>query len=298
MSPRTWGWTPTGVRRRGRTGDVPTHVGVDRQQGRQGHEKARCPHARGGGPLPCRDGCGWRRMSPRTWGWTTGHQVGRSAVPDVPTHVGVDRLRPRRLRGRRRCPHARGGGPTATCLIVTTLSMSPRTWGWTGGGDGMTRLTPDVPTHVGVDRSACRGTRPAGRCPHARGGGPFLQALDDGAVLMSPRTWGWTVERPDIADEYVGCPHARGGGPRRRKPSAPSTSMSPRTWGWTRRIPLDSPWRADVPTHVGVDRWEHDRPADVAGCPHARGGGPVVTIAFAVSGSMSPRTWGWTGCAG
>ena len=155
MSPRTWGWTAMAVGRAGVRVDVPTHVGVDRQQGRQGHEKARCPHARGGGPLPCRDGCGWRRMSPRTWGWTTGHQVGRSAVPDVPTHVGVDRLRPRRLRGRRRCPHARGGGPTATCLIVTTLSMSPRTWGWTGGGDGMTRLTPDVPTHVGVDRS-CR----------------------------------------------------------------------------------------------------------------------------------------------
>ena len=49
----------------------------------------------------------------------------------LPTHVGMDRLRPQL--GERRCdaPHARGDGPALSAALKYALLCSPRTWGWT-----------------------------------------------------------------------------------------------------------------------------------------------------------------------
>ena len=51
---------------------------------------------------------------------------------------------------------------------------------------------------------------------------------------------------------------------------------SPRAWGWT----------ADDFAELGIGENR----------PHARGGGPVVTMLIAFFFASSPRAWGWTGC--
>src|SRR5688572_12506985 len=108
--------------------------------------------------------------SPRTWGWTQPQTDGGDPAVDVPTHVGVDRTGRGPHRGRRRRPHARGGGPLPKAQVDALGKTSPRTWGWTvawrhvGLGDG------DVPTHVGVDLQSRHGPIPGARRPHARGG--------------------------------------------------------------------------------------------------------------------------------
>ena len=57
---------------------------------------------------------------------------------------------------------------------------------------------------------------------------------------------------------------------------------------------IDSPERAVVPTHVGVDRACTLVSVMSTGCPHARGGGPSPIAETSRPGRLSPRTWGWT----
>ena len=151
MSPRTWGWTEGRDLTADESTDVPTHVGVDRQAGQAAGPLERCPHARGGGPGAVRVGDTVWRMSPRTWGWTDGAVVEGPQELDVPTHVGVDRRRSPSGIARRRCPHARGGGPPVWTDDGLCVEMSPRTWGWTTRLIGRPTESDDVPTHVGVD---------------------------------------------------------------------------------------------------------------------------------------------------
>ena len=90
MSPRTWGWTWCSEFCRMVSGDVPTHVGVDRNRCADGSSRSGCPHARGGGPNIVVRGDIVSAMSPRTWGWTGVDRRPTTVVDDVPTHVGVD----------------------------------------------------------------------------------------------------------------------------------------------------------------------------------------------------------------
>ncbi|GEM_PF-1003714 len=314
MSPRTWGWTAT-TSPNGPTGrDVPTHVGVDRNNVTKWSYWTRCPHARGGGPGSPPPRTGHSPMSPRTWGWTVPDGVAKRLGADVPTHVGVDPWRCVRSTGSSRCPHARGGGPPLDHDVEGIAEMSPRTWGWTPCRDPARPHRRDVPTHVGVDpERGVQWLRDPG-CPHARGGGP---TTPDGTVYdssMSPRTWGWTVQiSPDESQfldvpTHVGvdpaaspehrpahrCPHARGGGPSMPRITGLEPRMSPRTWGWTPGPVVGGPVSVDVPTHVGVDLSSGVRSGWWVRCPHARGGGPVSMPRGRRRNTMSPRTWGWT----
>ena len=70
----------------------------------------RCPHTRGGEPLPL--------------------QVGQGQVLVVPTPVGVNRsaLEVATRQGGR-CPHTRGGEPVRTALNRQAKELSPHPWG-------------------------------------------------------------------------------------------------------------------------------------------------------------------------
>ena len=70
--------------------------------------------------------------------------------------------------------------------------------------------------------------------------------------------------------------------------------MSPRTWGWTHRAILRRVHDGVVPTHVGVDPLMATTTSPGPCCPHARGGGPSGPGPEALTGALSPRTWGWT----
>ncbi len=197
---------------------------------------------------------------------------------------------------------------------MSPTRLSPRTWGWTENSSWLKGFSTVVPTHVGVDRcQGGQGRRP-GCCPHARGGGPRPRSRRPPRALLSPRTWGWTSDvrrgvRPrrvvpthvgvdrvgqSRARRTTGCPHARGGGPRRFRSGVGGSSLSPRTWGWTERGTVGVLVGGVVPTHVGVDRSPRATGCRAACCPHARGGGPSLTVTWCLLTMLSPRTWGWT----
>ena len=192
----------------------------------------------------------------------------------VPTHVGVDRPPAGSGPGRRRRPHARGGGPAYHLSHHLPRSSSPRTWGWTGIDLRASADAYVVPTHVGVDRERPPQYAETPCRPHARGGGPGYRFGSDKPNPSSPRTWGWTeaddygpvlrrvvpthvgVDRRQDRPHYrwLSRPHARGGGPYTVGTSTRSDSSSPRTWGWTVLNTIVLIGRLVVPTHVGVDR--------------------------------------------
>jgi len=192
LSPRTWGWTVRAQPAHRFGVVVPTHVGVDPAVAFSTCSSRCCPHARGGGPFPRGWAPGERRLSPRTWGWTSSLRRPRLRRRVVPTHVGVDPVSSPSRASRRSCPHARGGGPGDIAVSISLGSLSPRTWGWTRHTDVSICHVLVVPTHVGVDRRWRSGWSRCPCCPHARGGGPRAREKMQLVVTLSPRTWGWT----------------------------------------------------------------------------------------------------------
>ena len=135
--------------------------------------------------------------------------------------------------------------------------------------------------------------------------------------MLSPRTWGCTVQRRGdlechvVVPTHVGvyrdrsevrycnasCPHARGGVPVIARIPRDVRSLSPRTWGCTAPIPRGACSIGVVPTHVGVYRQPPHVRTVFRCCPHARGGAPCYDRSEVEQLHSSPRTWGCTGCA-
>src|SRR5690606_9851392 len=116
-------------------------------------------------------------FSPRAWGWT-GYAWGTGQLqPVLPTRVGVDRSVRRVIVGRGGSPHARGGGPEADQSRPRPSAFSPRAWGWTALRNTQPRLLAVLPTRVGVDRPRSAGAGEMPSSPHARGGGPLINAV-------------------------------------------------------------------------------------------------------------------------
>ncbi len=151
---------------------VPTPVGMDlRQRNLTTCTKQLSPRRWGWTIRRC---CLRRPLglSPRLWGWTGAYPFSCHIGHVVPTPVGMDRLNVEPIRLRGRCPHACGDGPLAPEPMVMRLccphacgdgpqlqrssvarmTLSPRLWGWTGGGRDHNGIGVVVPTPVGMDR--------------------------------------------------------------------------------------------------------------------------------------------------
>ncbi len=232
----------------------------------------------------------------------------------LPTPVGVDRRRSRRLRWPRSAPHARGGGPYEWLYIhrdgpcsprpwgwtqsqrttSPSCKCSPRPWGWTAWACMPHPTMPVLPTPVGVDREWAVNLARSPRAPHARGGGPSGHEIPPLTSSCSPRPWGWTGSgepgpaRPGVLPTPVGvdrtcsgfssprscAPHARGGGPRLASDRAAYLTCSPRPWGWT-VWPVERAW---------VER-----------CSPRPWGWTGDTPVYRQIAAVLPRPWGWTG---
>ena len=115
-----------------------------------------------------------------------------------------------------------------------------------------------------------------GNCPHTRGGVPEGGKLRKKTVILSPHTWGCTVEVTKMKTEvmivptHVGvyrtqasangftshCPHTRGGVPSKTILFIKLIRLSPHTWGCTDIYFQFGYITRIVPTHVGVYRIE------------------------------------------
>ena len=252
------------------------------------------PHARGGAP-PCEwtyDRC--CSSSPRTWGCT---------VP------ATDRERDHEPH-----PHARGGAPDWDVAFIVEPLSSPRTWGCTGSRASDRRISPLIPTHVGVHRwGNDRPHRPQPH-PHARGGAPSSLEVALETLASSPRTWGCTAILPldnrgvGLIPTHVGVhrrghrreqasgphPHARGGAPEPPSSIPPPPPSSPRTWGCTAEHIEVKHVVLLIPTHVGVHRRRAGSGRRSSPHPHARGGAPLARFRAQQLQRSSPRTWGCT----
>jgi len=89
-------------------------------------------------------------------------------------------------------------------------------------------------------------------------------------------------------------PHASGDGPQVPPDGIADPQCSPREWGWT-AIPGSPATRSGVfPTRVGMDRLARRYPNGAHGVPHASGDGPTSAAVASITGTCSPREWGWT----
>ena len=112
----------------------------------------RDPHARGDGPSCTGVLLGGFQRSPRAWGWTGHHPDAHLRLGEIPTRVGMDRIRGSRSPTPSRDPHARGDGPESCAVIWSHHLRSPRAWGWTGDDRVEAVGDREIPTRVGMDR--------------------------------------------------------------------------------------------------------------------------------------------------
>ena len=146
-------------------------------------------------------------MSPRAWGWTADGGRAALVLQDVPTRAGVDRPRANASPRARRCPHARGGGPSALR-------------GW----ESLVK-----------------------RCPHARGGGPGRPAPGWRPRSMSPRAWGWTAALADLIRKIRTLVLFPGLSRHFRHPASPPHSRHPSSEGAQReRVKRESRARISI----------------------------------------------------
>src|SRR5690606_1676513 len=94
------------------------------------------------------------------------------------------------------------------------------------------------------------------------------------------------------------APDARGDGPPGTPAGLPRSACSPRTWGWSDHLRTPRRPRTVLPTHVGMVRRQAHHRRHGSSAPHARGDGPVIALARLDATVCSPRTWGWSFCAG
>ena len=94
------------------------------------------------------------RMSPPAWGWPVLNTIEQARTPDVPTRVGMARIQSNLIDWLNGCPHPRGDGPTSRPRWRPCVRMSPPAWGWPDPTTGFRVQVTDVPTRVGMARTA------------------------------------------------------------------------------------------------------------------------------------------------
>ena len=89
-------------------------------------------------------------------------------------------------------PHGRGDGPITAGSHGSTMTSSPRAWGWSVHMVVILSTPFLFPTGVGMVRY--RPCHSVGFCPlpHGRGDGPSIHHRMPPAMVSSPRAWGWS----------------------------------------------------------------------------------------------------------
>ena len=274
----------------------------------------RSPHPRGDGPPLLRPLAARRPFSPPTWGWSAAAAAYRAAGAVLPTHVGMVRPGPLRLRSGCCSPHPRGDGPHSPILKQITRLFSPPTWGWSENDRTPPERKRVLPTHVGMVRSYRARMSGISRSPHPRGDGPLRALVQVGLVRFSPPTWGWSelksqgIEMTAVLPTHVGMvrkatpprgarprsPHPRGDGPESNQKMQEATQFSPPTWGWSDHERTRGLARIVLPTHVGMVRIGRRKIHAPDSSPHPRGDGPIEYNIEVGDMKFSPPTWGWS----
>ena len=317
-SPRSRGWTPGRDEVAAGVEGFPALAGMDPRSGSSSRGKCWIPRARGDGPAAGRPPGGGLWDSPRSRGWTPGHDEVAAGVEGFPALAGMD---PRWAGGRpigERIPRARGDGPYFELPCRGPGGDSPRSRGWTPGTPSGARPDAGFPALAGMDPRA-RARAPGRRgIPRARGDGPQARAPGRRARPDSPRSRGWTVGlgrlRQDVdgfpalagmdpclrlrPPRPAGIPRARGDGPSRTTWGGRPGRDSPRSRGWTVSAAAAGHPPPGFPALAGMDRSSISLSPTTPRIPRARGDGPTPTGDRGRGAADSPRSRGWTLAAG
>ena len=131
VSPHSWGWTDDDDADVRKSPGFPALVGMDRLVSMMLWLSSRFPRTRGDGPRDgqrCQHGV---KVSPHSWGWTSGRRGGGDKLFGFPALVGMDHPCPRGNVVGRGFPRTRGDGPDSAVPSSPVTPVSPHSWGWT-----------------------------------------------------------------------------------------------------------------------------------------------------------------------
>ena len=235
--------------------------------------------------------------------------------PNLPTGVGMYRMKWGTSNRCEKSPHRRGDVPSLYSLTPPRHIISPQAWGCTapcglnlyGGGN--------LPTGVGMYRYTGVHKKSPAKSPHRRGDVPYIRMMRKSRNIISPQAWGCTAAQPKptatkpnlptgvgmYRGEYAHAmtvlksPHRRGDVPAGAHGRISGVSISPQAWGCTvtnRNQPKPGP---NLPTGVGMYRTENSELAFGYESPHRRGDVPYDKSPTLADPEISPQAWGCTG---
>ncbi len=150
------------------------------------------PHKRGdvpysGMPIPALP-----PISPQAWGCTRGRMIPTPPASNLPTSVGMYRAQNATLSLDSKSPHKRGDVPKWHDARLEVDGISPQAWGCTDIANRRGMGLANLPTSVGMYRSARTHRPPPHQSPHKRGDVPRLLPVLILFLLISPQAWGCT----------------------------------------------------------------------------------------------------------
>ena len=213
---------------------------------------------------------------------------------NLPTGVGMYRLAHIVLIECSKSPHRRGDVPQSEFAPILGVSISPQAWGCTGSQAKFMRFSDNLPTGVGMYRTAPTPRTLFRESPHRRGDVPENPSFNPCPAPISPQAWGCTEPRQLLAHYFVNLPtgvgmyrkthpsilalrqspHRRGDVPSIMRCLAVIVTISPQAWGCTEIMFFDGKSLLNLPTGVGMYRSESG-----------------TTCA---SSTISPQAWGCT----
>ena len=275
ISPQAWGCTE--LQRRSNQGEqnLPTSVGMYLVNRLISHAIRNLPTSVGMIPRGRHREPPPTKISPQAWGCTVEGTVDDDATVNLPTSVGMYRVSIRFTISVPESPHKRGDVPFDRRIGDGEFSISPQAWGCTGIMVPEDERPDNLPTSVGMYRmwsfSGDQGTK----SPHKRGDVPYLTRFDVWPGEISPQAWGCTVMQSLFGVRGINLPtsvgmyrprqmrsgglrkspHKRGDVPAYVLKLLPNLRISPQAWGCTVREEQGEDSYENLPTSVGMYRW-------------------------------------------
>ena len=146
--------------------------------------------------------------------------VGAGGTGNLPTDVGMYRMRRMRNHASVKSPHRRGDVPVIQASAMFSGVISPQTWGCTEIWYAKSIAYNNLPTDVGMYRNNHLNRGEHRKSPHRRGDVPTRVNIPRERGIISPQTWGCTGRQPPRPYPLINLPTDVGMYRRGHRPSA------------------------------------------------------------------------------
>ena len=154
ISPQAWGCTGRADTQKGEYPNLPTSVGMYRSRFIPASNLLQSPHKRGDVPVWQRWNWSATRISPQAWGCTELGNAFKYGAANLPTSVGMYRVYRRHNGDTTQSPHKRGDVPALFRPQSSIERISPQAWGCTDCQHNPLSTPANLPTSVGMYRTA------------------------------------------------------------------------------------------------------------------------------------------------